>query len=61
MTFVGFALHVMIAVVIVIVLISTFVVICVTIYAGRHRDWEEEDRLQMEALKEWKERHKKQD
>ena len=40
------------------IMFMTVAVICVTLCAGRNRDWEEDDRAQMEAMKKLRERDK---
>ena len=48
--------RILITVFVLFILFMTVAVICVTLCAGRNRDWEEDDRAQMEAMKKLRER-----
>ena len=43
--------RILIAVFVLFTLIMVVIVICVTLCAGRNRDWEDDDKAQMEAMK----------
>ena len=47
---------ILIAIFVLFILFITVAVICVTLCSGRNRDWEEDDRAQMEAMRKLKER-----
>ena len=48
--------RILIAIFVLFILFITIAVICVTLCAGRNRDWEEDDRAQMGAMRKLKER-----
>jgi len=49
--------HILIAVFVLFIAFMTVVVICVALCAGKNRDWEDDDKAQMEAMRKLKERY----